>query len=87
MYLVNRDPFFLAKLYCSIFSIVSLLCYFLTNVWRFCIMPARFVMEGGLASLYGMVCVVCICGVWMMVGLVVSSLSNMSAWLIPWMHV
>lgn len=50
-------------------------------------MPARFVMEGSLTSLYGMVCVVCICGVWMMVGLVVSSLINMSAWLIPWMHV
>ena len=57
------------------------------NVWRFCRMQARFVMEGGMASLYGMVCAMCICGTWMMVGLVVSSLASMYGWLFPWTQV
>lgn len=50
-------------------------------------MPVRFVMEGSLASLYGMVCAMCVCGAWMMVDLAVSSLISMIVWLTAWIHV
>ena len=49
------------------------------NVFKFRIIPVGLVVDGGLASLYGMVWAMCICGVGVMVGFVVPSLASASA--------
>lgn len=58
---------------------MSLLCSLFINVLRLLIIPLELVIEGGLASLYGMMWATCICGIGVTLGLAVPSMASMCA--------
>lgn len=61
------------------FFIVSLLCSLFINVLRFLIIPLGLIIEGGLASLCGMMWATCICGIGVTLGLALPSMASMCA--------
>lgn len=50
-------------------------------------MPVKFVVEGGLSSMYVMVCASCMCGIGVMVLLRAPLFPSVFANLLPWMFV
>ena len=89
-FLVNfhvGEPFFRICEFCGCFFCEHIVFRFYEYVCRFLIMPVRLVVEGGLASLYGMVWATCMRGMGVMVPFEVPSIASESAMSFLLIHV